>query len=245
MVKNILIVDDEERARSRLSRLLLDINPKFKIEMAVNGIEALKCISVNKPDILFLDIQMPIMTGLEVLAQIKEREFQVIFQTAYDEYALHAFEANACDYLLKPIERERLKVALEKAVKLKTLQENLINLESEFHRRGQYLQTICVKTGDRISTVKVDDVYCFSSQDHYTFVYTESGEHIIDLPLSHLEDRLNPESFFRCHRSHIVSLEKIKSLNLGPSMEVVFENKRRVPVSRQNRKQMKGMIQVS
>lgn len=243
MVKKILIVDDEEPARSRLSRLIKEINQSFEIELAKNGLEALDCIRSKNPDIVFLDIQMPGMTGLEVLSQIRDRNFKIIFQTAYDEYALQAFEENACDYLLKPIEKDRLLVALEKAMKLQSFEDKLSELEGQFHKKGQFLENICVKKGNKFLTINAENIVCFSSQDHYTFVYTQSDEYIIDLPLSHLEERLNPNSFFRCHRSHIVNLERVESLNLGAAMKVTMDNESRVPVSRQNRKKMRALMQ--
>ena len=240
--KLILIVDDEERARSRLARLLHEINPHLKIEMAKNGIEALEKIKSLYPGIVFLDIEMPGMTGLEVLNQLPERNFKIIFQTAYDEYALKAFEENACDYLLKPIEKERLETALLKAIRMKEFEGRLLGLEIRFAERGHFLENICIKKGNRMMSLNVKDIDCFRSQDHYTFVHAGTEEHIIDLPLSHLESRLNPNSFFRCHRSHIINLEKVDSLSLGPTMKVNLLNNLQVPVSRQSRHSMKSKM---
>lgn len=240
--KLILIVDDEERARSRLSRLIHEINPHFKIETAQNGIEAIDKIKALSPAIVFLDIQMPGMTGLEVLNQLPDRNFKIIFQTAYDEYALRAFEENACDYLLKPIEKERLEASISKAIKTKEFEDRLSELENRFTERGQFLENICIKSGNKMISLKVDDIDCFSSQDHYTFVYAGTEEHIIDLSLSHLESCLNSNSFFRCHRSHIINLKKVVSLSLGPTMKANLLNKLQVPVSRQCRQKMKDRM---
>lgn len=240
MNQHVLIVDDEQLARERLARQLRKIDPSLDVDIATNGFEALEKIKARTPQILFLDIQMPGMNGFDVLQNLEQRPFQVIFQTAYDQYALRAFEEAACDYLLKPYEEVRLSKALAKA--RAGMGPKLDQLEWALRKGDQYLQKIAVKSGGKSFHVPVDEILCFSSQDDYTCIRTHDKEHLIELSLGFLEERLNPAEFFRCHRSHLVALKHVASLESGANMKLQCQNGLKIEVSRQNRQKMRELV---
>jgi two-component system LytT family response regulator len=236
----VLVVDDEQLARERLTRQLGALDPSLVIDTAANGFEALEKIKARAPEILFLDIQMPGMTGFDVLQNLEQRPFQVIFQTAYDQYALKAFEESACDYLLKPFEQERLSKALAKARGGRI--SNVDKLESNLKSSDRFLQKIAVRSGAKAFHIDAAEIVCFSSQDHYTCVYTKDKEHLIELSLGFLEERLNPQEFYRCHRSHIVALKHVASIESGANMKLQCKNGLAIEVSRQNRQKMRELV---
>jgi two-component system LytT family response regulator len=240
--KRVLIVDDEKLARDRISRFLTELGYNFEISEADSGVAALERIGSAAPDILFLDIQMPGLNGLEVLQQIESRPFKVIFQTAFDEYAIQAFDENACDYLLKPYTKDRFKTAVEKSLSSIQQDQRLDDLEKEFRKRDGYLNRISVRRGDKIRILDVDDIHCFLSQDHYTCIFTADSEYLSDLSLTHLIERLDPDKFIRSHRNNIVNLSKIEKIGTGPNMTVRLLCGQELPVSRQNRLGVTGKL---
>lgn len=233
--KKILIVDDESIARQRISRLLSEIGA-FQIQEAENGLTAIEFINDFQPDLVFLDIQMPGLSGFDVLQQIEIRNFQIIFQTAYDEYAVRAFEESACDYLLKPFSKERFDKALNKALSKQTQHDNLQSLESKLHQNNKFLDKITFKQGGKLKVLTLNNIVCFISQDHCTCVHTIQGaEHIIDLSITYLSNQLNPNHFVRCHRSGIVALEHIRAIGGTQDSFIELKNDMKVPLSRSNR----------
>jgi two-component system LytT family response regulator len=238
-MKKILIVDDEKLARDRIRSFLDKHDDKFSVLEAANGLSALEILRSQEVDILFLDIQMPELSGMEVLGQLESRPFQVIFQTAFDEYAVQAFEANACDYLLKPFSQERFEAALDRAQKRINGGSQLRKVESSLQARDGFLTKICVKQGVKSLLVPIAEVLGFLSQDHYTTVLTATNEYLIDLSLNHLEERLDPARFQRLHRNNILALDCIKAVIGGENMQVELSNGSRFPVSRNNRKKVK------
>lgn len=237
-VLKIHIVDDEKMARDRIKRFLKNYSQASEVSESENGLQALEQIKVLKPDILFLDIQMPQMTGFEVLYQIPERSFQVIFQTAYDEFAVKAFEVNACDYLLKPFTEERLFHSLAKAITAKSQQDQIRQLEKHLEASQVYLKNLVSKTGGQSKILRVEDILSFKSEDHYTFAVTETSEFIVDLSLQQLEEKLDPAQFIRTHRSHIVKLASIVKVGGVADSKVSLVNGFTAPLSRENRKKV-------
>lgn len=234
--KKVLIVDDESIARERVRRFLNEIGIALQIDEAANGIEALELIPEFKPDILFLDIQMPGLTGFEVLQQLESRNFQIIFQTAYDEYAVKAFEESACDYLLKPFSKERLEKALHKALVAQKQTDALKKLELNLRQKEFYLDKIAYKQSGKIKILAVADISCFISRDHYTCVYGHTGkEQMIDFSISYLQEHLNPRQFVRCHRNSIASMKHLKSVGGTSDSQVELTNGMTLPLSRANR----------
>lgn len=241
----ILLVDDEPLALKRLGRYLREYNQSFQTEEASSGIEAVEKIKSFKPDIVFLDIEMPGLNGFEVLRQFNERPFQIIFQTAYDEFAIRAFEEHASAYLLKPFTIEQMHKALTRALNRVADEEKLRLLETKIAEREGYLRRLTVKQGNRLRIIEEKEICCFVSRDHYTCVYDcEARESIADLSLSRLIERLDPKVFQQLHRSNIVRIEAINSLitTRNGTMFVELKNGMQLPVSRSNRKLLRSIV---
>ena len=238
MLRKILIVDDETIARDRMLRFIKSYPEKFDVTAAANGIEALQFIKDTQPDVIFLDIQMPQMSGFDVLYQIEDRDFQVVFQTAFDEFAIKAFEVNACDYLLKPYAEEKFHAALKKALNEKEQRDRLQQLENHLKKAEQFIKTLVTKKGDQVKIIDLEDVLYFKSEDHYTFAVTAINEFIIDLSLNSLEEKLNPEIFLRCHRNCIVKFPYIDRVGSTESFNLVLKNGAKLPLSRESRKKL-------
>lgn len=227
MFKTILI-DDEPLAISRLKRLLSHYSSVINIiDEAHNGQEGLEKIEAQKPDLIFLDIEMPLMTGFEMLSNLSYMP-KVIFSTAYDQYAIRAFEENSIDYLLKPIEPERLEKTIEKLKKLEekkednSLNANLLQLLEQFKNKEENQRTpaqkqtaahsISVKSGERILFIPLTDISYFEAEDKYVFLNTTDGkQYLTNYTITSLEEKL-PENFVRVSRASIVNSHLIKEL---------------------------------
>ena len=227
-----LVIDDEPLARKRMISLLEPFSSEIEIlGEAGSGAQAVKMIHEMLPDVVFLDIQMPDMDAFEVLHSLQGDDMPlVIFTTAYDSFALKAFEENTVDYLLKPVDPERLATAIEKLRRMipqvddTTVPpgfswEKLCNLVD---MSALYLQRLQVKVGDRIVFVNIDEVIRFHSEEKYTTVYTVNGQYVIDTPLVELEKKLDPRHFTRVHRSHIVAIDYIAECRKGDAGRMVM-----------------------
>ena len=211
------IVDDEKLAVERLVRLL-DATRRVTIAgSATDPVAALAFLRAHEVDLLFLDIQMPGLTGFELLERL-ERQPLVIFTTAFDRYALNAFEANSIDYLLKPIEPERLDRALDKAERLSgggAARPDVRALARELAAElapGRRLERIASRVGERTTLLDVARVTHFLSKDKLTFAIAEGREHVVDFTLAELETRLDPRRFARIHRATIVNIPLVQEL---------------------------------
>ncbi len=243
----ILIVDDEPLARQRVARYMRQFGQEFLIEEAESGIRAVELIQSFQPEIIFLDVEMPGLNGLEVLQQFEQRRFQIIFQTAYDRFAIQAFEEYACDYLLKPFTAERLHQALTRALNRVADETRLRALESKLAERDGYLRRLTVKQGNRLRVVAEQDVHCFVSRDHYTCVYfgeSENYEGICDLSLARLVERLDPNEFRQLHRNSIVRIAAIVASGRSKDGGVWVElsNGMKLPVSRSNQQAVRRLL---
>lgn len=221
------LVDDEPLAIERLQRLLAAFS---QIQIAGSTTDPARAAEfLNRPDgalidVLFLDIQMPVMNGFELLARLARQPF-VIFTTAYDQHALRAFETNAIDYLLKPIETEGLERALNKLGRLRPvvkpdwqLNPELPSLLRELASSLQRSQTcfphrIASRLGERISFLTLDDVTHFVAQDKLTFAIVNGRKHVVEQTIVELENRLDPQKFLRIHRSALVNVDWIHEVN--------------------------------
>ncbi|MBS1792045.1 MAG: response regulator transcription factor [Acidobacteria bacterium] len=247
--KRILVVDDEPLARQRIVRYIREARGDFLIAEAESGIRAVELIQSFQPEILFLDIEMPGLNGLEVLQQFGLRSFQVIFQTAYDQFAIQAFEENACDYLLKPFTAERLHQALSRALSRVADEKKLRALESRLAERNGYLRQLVIKQGNRLRVVTEQELHCFVSRDHYTCVYfgdaRQALEGICDLSLARLAERLDPNKFRQVHRNSIIKISSILALGKSKDGEVCVElvNGMKLPVSRSNQRAVKQFLE--
>jgi two-component system, LytTR family, response regulator len=230
--QKVVLVDDEMPARTLLKEYLQAF-PKLKVVAECkNGIEAIGIINVLQPDLVFLDIQMPGKTGFEVLQEIEHLP-QVIFATAYDQYALQAFDANALDYLLKPFTRERFEQAVKKALQQKpSVMHNLMALTESLQRRA-YPERILVALGAKWVTLPVADIYWLEAEGDYTHIHTAKQSFLSSKGISELEGKLDPQHFQRIHRSAIVSLGAIREVHREPTgPQVVLQNGTVVKVSR-------------
>jgi len=244
MTKKAIIIDDERLARNELRKLLSDHSEIEIIAEAANAEEGKQKIEELQPDLIFLDIQMPGKTGFDLLTEL-ERAPHVIFTTAYDEYALKAFEVNALDYLLKPVEPKRLADAL---LKLENIDEkdNAQGLEHGIPQRGILTDhdQVFVKDGERCWFVKLADIRLFESVGNYAKVYFSTNKPLILKSLNALEERLDEKVFFRANRKHIVNLRMIEKVepyfNGGLLLEIKGGEK--VEVSRRQAVKFKEMM---
>jgi two-component system LytT family response regulator len=215
-VWNTLIIDDEILARQRLKRLLAPYDQLNITGEAANGIEGLKQIEDLKPDLVFLDIEMPGLNGFEMLSRIKDPP-KIIFTTAYDQYAVKAFEEESIDYLLKPIEAERLAKAVSKLNNFQKTDHNSIPLELLMKQLmvKKEMKTLTVKIGDRILLIKLCDLLFIEAEDKYVFLITHDGKKFLtDFTISALEEKL-PEQFTRISRSTLINTDLIQEIRKG------------------------------
>lgn len=227
MIKTIL-VDDERLARNELKKILQDFPEIEIIDEAVNVADAIEKIEIQKPQLIFLDIQMPGgKTGFDLLESLAYTP-NVIFTTAYNEFALKAFEYNALDYLLKPIETARLSDAIHKAKK----QISNINLAIQ-NQLGIHDQ-VFVKDGERCWFVKLGEVRLFESVGNYAKVFFGSNKPLILKSLNALEERLDPKVFFRANRKHIINLQSISKIDtlFNGSLKVTLQGGEEIEISR-------------
>ena len=231
-----LIVDDERIARQELRRLLAE-HPEIEIVgEARNGEEALDAIAQLAPELVFLDIQMPGMTGFELLDRMEDIP-QVIFTTAYDEYAVKAFEVNALDYLMKPIAPERLAAAIAK-----------VKRAAAAVPAGKPLEQVFVRDGERCWIVRVADLYLLESEGNYTRLFFGTGPNaprpMIARSLTALEQRLDPSVFFRAGRKHIVNLKWIDRVANGvaDNLVVTLKTGQEIEMSRRQSARLKDAL---
>lgn len=243
MEKKVLIIDDERLARVELRKMLADFSGIEVLGEAANAQEAKQKIEELDPDLIFLDIQMPGKTGFDLLADL-ESSPQVIFTTAYDEYALKAFDVNALDYLLKPIDPQRLAEAINKIV----VQEEKLRLTRiESIANSNILSNhdqVFVKDGERCWFVKLADIRLFESVGNYSKVHFGTNKPLILKSLNALEDRLDPKLFFRTNRKYIVNLtiiEKVETYFNGGLM-LELKGGEKMEVSRRQAVKFKEMM---
>lgn len=207
-----LIVDDEVPARERLTRLLADIEGVDLVGEAEDGIQAVEMIEADKPDLVFLDIQMPGLDGFGVIEALEDPPL-VIFVTAYDQYAIQAFEVNALDYLLKPFTRQRLEKAVRRARQELADEEDVTArlgpLLKSLAAQGRYLTRLAVRDRDRIRVLDVSEVDWIGVEGEQVTVYVGDEVYSVRRTLGELEARLDPACFFRAHRSAIVNLGRV------------------------------------
>ena len=240
-----VIVDDEELARRVLRELLRAHNEVEVVAECPNGFEAVKAVAELKPDLLFLDVQMPKLDGFEVLELIGEGP-AVIFVTAYDQYALRAFEAHAVDYLLKPFGADRLKVALERTKeRLGGKLPPPAELAAAARPPAQYLERIVVKDGSRVHIIPVAKLDYAEAQDDYVALAVEGKKHLKQQTLSNLEKGLDPERFLRIHRSYIVNLDRLGKVEpYGKDTHVVIlTTGAQLPVSRSGYARLREILE--
>lgn len=239
-----LIVDDEELARQVL-RELLQTHPEMRIlAECANGFEAVKAVVEHKPDLVFLDVQMPKLSGFDVLELI-DRDIAVIFVTAYDQYAMKAFEVHAVDYLLKPIGRERFEGALERAKKRIGDKTPLAqDLAAAARPPRQYLERLVVRDGTRVTLIPAAKLDYVEAQDDYVALATQGSKHLKQQTIASVEAGLDPARFVRIHRSYIVNFDRV--VRIEPygkeSRLAILADGTRLPVSRTGYARLKSLL---
>jgi DNA-binding LytR/AlgR family response regulator len=253
MVKlKALVAEDEAPARSKMARLLAEIEGIEVINLSSNGIDAYDNILLLKPDIVFLDIEMPGMTGMDIAQNLPpEIKPYIIFTTAYNEHAIKAFEINAIDYLLKPFSIDRLKQAIEKVRMNITLTQNSAPKNEELYEQlAEELEIpssfckIPVPTADRYKLIDFEDVVCLEVKEKVTYIFTLNKEYSINQPLEHFEKKLPSQTFIKISRSTIINLHAIREVVLwfGNRFKIILSNNMEVISSRERSKILKQIL---
>jgi two-component system, LytTR family, response regulator len=247
-----LIIDDEPLARDKL-RSFLEAEPDFEIiGECRDGKEALLRIEAERPDLIFLDIQMPELSGFEVLENLNPEALpNVVFVTAFDQYALRAFEVHAVDYLLKPFDRERFKSALERARlehdrrQIGEMRKQLLALIGDLQKeKPQYPDRLVVKSSGRVVFLKVEEIDWVDAAGNYVRLHAHGESHLLRETMSRIEEKLDPRFFLRIHRSTIVNIERIKELQqqFHGDYLVVLKSGQRLTLSRSYRDRVQGLL---
>lgn len=232
-----IIIDDEKLAREIIKKFLEQHKNIELIAECSNGFEGVKTINELKPDLIFLDIQMPKLNGFEML-ELLEHKPVIVFSTAYDEFALKAFEVDATDYLLKPFSQERLNTALEKVM---TKLESTGNSTAKYDKllntianRNEFLDRIVVKTNNKIVIIPTEKITYIQAQDDYVMIHSELGKHLKQQTMKFYEQHLDTDEFYRVHRSYIVKLSAVKQIDLfeKDSYKLTLQDGTKIPVSR-------------
>jgi two-component system LytT family response regulator len=231
-MKKAIIIDDEPLARSIILEYLAAHPNITVLEECNNGFEGLKAIKEHEPDLIFLDIQMPKITGFEMLELLDEKP-QVIFTTAFEEYAIKAFEANAIDYLLKPFDQQRFNKAITKCLS-EQITQNFKTVLEEASLTPAQNERVVVKTGSKIKIIPVYDIIYLEADDDYVNINTPEGAFLKNKTMSFFEKNLSEKEFIRIHRSYIVKLDQITKIENyeKDSHIVLLRNGQKLPVSK-------------
>jgi two-component system LytT family response regulator len=236
----VLVVDDERLAREKLRRLLAEEPDVELIGECASGADAVRAIRREAPDLVLLDIQMPGVNGLDVLREVGPAEIgRVVFVTAYDEFAVQAFEVEALDYLLKPFDATRLRQALSRARRQAPdhLPERMASLLETIVARERHVRRFLVRCSGRMSFVRVEEVDWIEAADNYVRLHAGRDEHLLRETMAALEARLDPRRFARVHRSAIVNVEAVTELRplFHGDYELLLKTGASVPVGRSYR----------
>jgi two-component system LytT family response regulator len=229
----VLIVDDEPLGRRSVRRQLATVLAGAVVEEVPDACAALLAIAARPFALIFLDVEMPELSGLDLLRQLPQPRPKVIFVTAFSHFAVQAFEENACDYLVKPFTPERFAQAIARAFAELDSEARLDALERSLEHAGQRLERLALRRGDVVDIVAVRDIVGLVSEAHYTYVHSAGREYLSDLSLQHFWARLDPSVFLRVHRRAIVNITRV--VRLRDSGEIELEGGLRVQVSRRNK----------
>lgn len=237
----VLVIDDESLARDLIIELLKEFDDIQVIGECSDGLDAVKTIEKLRPDLIFLDVQMPLLNGLEVLERLKDSYLpEIIFVTAYDNYAIRAFDFHAIDYLLKPISRPRFEQAVQHA-KERIFQQNssatkeqLFALLENRQNKMPHLQRIFVKENGKIILLEPETIDWIEADDKYLHLHTANKKHLIRQTLNSVEAELNPNIFLRIHRSIIVNLTRVKEIHplFNGEYVLILHDKTKLTLSR-------------
>jgi two-component system, LytTR family, response regulator len=242
-----VIIDDEDLAREILVSYLKESTDVEIIAQCSNGFEGVKIINELQPDLVFLDVQMPKIDGFEML-ELLDNPPLIIFATAFNEFAIKAFELSAVDYLMKPFDKSRLFAALDKArQRLEAGQKSMpgiTNLIDTVHDNKSLLDRIVVKNGPKIHVIPVSSIKFLEAQDDYVMIYTDDKKHLKQSTMGYFESHLDPAHFVRVHRSYIVHIGNISQLELygKESYLLVLKDGNKLPVSRSGYSKLKHAL---
>jgi len=239
-----IIIDDEAKGRLALRQKLKEYCPDIRLEgEAEDGEEGLKLIEETQPDIVFLDVEMPILNGFDMLLRLQRKDFHLIFTTAYDHYAIKAIRFAAFDYLLKPVDIEELKTAVEK-IRLSGQEiNNGRRLETLAHNLQTALNKIAISTLEGLLFFDLNDIIHIEAQSNYTvFSFSNRPRLTVSRTLKEFEDLLPPEQFFRSHHSHIINLQYIKRYMKGDGGQIELRNGELVDVSRKKKEEFLKLL---
>ena len=246
MKTTCLIIDDEKLARDLVREYLLMIPDLELLGECSKGTDAVEQINNLKPDLIFLDVQMPGMNGFEVLEEI-EHQPNVIFITAYDQHAIKAFEKNAVDYLLKPLDEDRFRTAILRAQKRKGQEQGNMDglMESLIpERKSSYDTHIFVQKSEKLFNLAVDDILFLEASGDYTVITTKTDQYVSSSGIGRLEELLIPDIFFRVHRSTIINIHHLKEIekHFNGGMIAKMHNGKTFPVSRTYAKMIRRKV---
>jgi len=241
----VLVVDDEELARRGLRRDLADLGGIEVVGECADGFEAVKAAAEEKPDLVFLDIRMPRLDGFEVLSLL-DPGIAVVFVTAHDDRAVQAFDANAVDYVMRPVDPERLARAVERARDRLRRREPLplAAIGAAARAPGEPLSRLLVKDGARVHVIPVDDIDSIEAQDDYIAVHVAGKTHLKQQTIGDLEAGLDPRRFVRIHRSFILNLDRLDRIELyaKDSRVAILKDGRRLPLSRAGHQRLRELL---
>jgi len=242
-----LIIDDEEPARMLVRKFLEDFSEIEVLGECADGFTAVKSINEHNPDLIFLDVQMPKLSGFELL-EIIEHKPHVIFTTAYDSYAIKAFDENAVDYLLKPFSRERFADAVKKVVGriASQTEQNFTEVIALAEEKTEILQRIAVKSGSKIEIIAIGDIVYLESEGDYVMIHTKEGKFLKEKTMKYFEQHLDPDTFIRIHRSYIININEISGIELfeKESYIVKLKNGDQVKASSSGYKALKDALKL-
>ena len=239
-----IIVDDEKLARDLLSEYLMDYDQIEIVATCKNGSDAIKQIEKSKPDLLFLDVHMPGLNGFDVLENISYQP-KVIFTTAYDQYAVRAFDKNAVDYLLKPIDENRFAVALDRVLSgNSTVDLDILLREISAQNISKYPDAIFVQKSDKYLRINVNDILYLEASGDYTIIIANNEQYVSSKGISKLEEKLDPNKFIRIHRSTIINQNHLGEIekHFNGGMVAKMQNGKSFPISRSYVKKIKDNI---
>jgi len=242
----VIIIDDEPLARQLIRKYLEEFSEVEVIAECENGFDGIKAIQEKKPDFIFLDIQMPKLTGFEML-ELLDHPPTIIFTTAYDQYAIKAFEMNAVDYLLKPFSAERFSSAVKKTFEklaIENRDEISYNELLSTKYAGEKLDKIMIKDGTTIHIVPIEDVEYLEAQDDYVYVLTGKAKYLKQKTMKYFEEHLDQTNFIRIHRSFIAATGSIKQIDLleKETYQVTLNSGKKLPVSKTGYQKLKELF---
>ena len=253
----VLVADDEPLARGIVANLLKDDPEIESVFERGDAAGVRECIASQRPDIAFLDVEMPGATGLQVAAGLPEEAPIVVFITAFSSYATQAFEVSAIDYVLKPFSDDRFREALERAKRrvrerrLGALATQVATLSAELQHESEpgkpadalrYLQRIALKDGDRSVVLRASDIIWIEAEDYYVLVHSKQGRHLVRATLASFEQRLDPRTFLRVHRTAIVNVDEVRTVRDDGRLLLTLSSGAEVGVSRSRRTQVEPHV---